>query len=179
MRVSAPLLFDESVLTEVGARRRIHLPRDSEQTIWHRLDSTLTSQTDRGSVKSLGSSRKHGFRYSVRPPGDGAGFALVKITADDIDEILDAIEIHETIEEVSVMALSDGVATVQVEAHAPLLMAAARQAGIPIEMPVEIENGWLESTSPAPTSASLTSGRCSRCRCGVRRRVRSTAAEPG
>jgi len=39
------------------------------------------------------------------------------------------------------MALSDGVATVQVEAHAPLLMAAARQAGIPIEMPVEIENG--------------------------------------
>jgi len=85
----------------------------------------------------------------------------VKITADDIDEILDAIEIHETIEEVSVMALSDGVATVQVEAHAPLLMAAARQAGIPIEMPVEIENGWLESTSPAPTSASLTSGRCS------------------
>jgi len=41
-------------------------------------------------------------------PGDGAGFALVKITADDIDEILDAIEIHETIEEVSVMALSDG-----------------------------------------------------------------------
>jgi len=59
-------------------------------------------------------------------PGDGAGFALVKITADDIDEILDAIEIHETIEEVSVMALSDGVATVQAEAHAPLLMAAAR-----------------------------------------------------
>jgi len=37
----------------------------------------------------------------------------VKITADDIDEILDAIEIHETIEEVSVMALSDGVATVK------------------------------------------------------------------
>jgi predicted DNA binding protein len=74
-------------------------------------------------------------------PGDGAGFALVKITADDIDGMLDAIAAHDTIEEVSVMALSDGVATVQVEAHAPLLMAAARQAGIPIEMPVEIENG--------------------------------------
>jgi len=50
-------------------------------------------------------------------PGDGAGFALVKITADDIDEILDAIEIHETIEEVSVMALSDGVATVVKSRH--------------------------------------------------------------
>lgn len=74
-------------------------------------------------------------------PGDGVGFALVKITADSVDEILDAIDVHDTIEEVSVMALSDGVATVQVEAHAPLLMAAARQAGIPIEMPVQIENG--------------------------------------
>ncbi|WP_267662508.1 helix-turn-helix domain-containing protein [Halorubrum yunnanense] len=74
-------------------------------------------------------------------PGDGAGFALVKITAGDIDGILDAIDAHDTIEEVSVMALSEGVVTVQVEARAPLLMAAAQQAGIPIEMPVEIEDG--------------------------------------
>ncbi|WP_128906054.1 helix-turn-helix domain-containing protein [Halorubrum amylolyticum] len=74
-------------------------------------------------------------------PGDGAGFALVKITADDIDEILDAIAVHDTIEEISVMALNNGVATVHVEAHAPLLMAAAQQAEIPIEMPVQIENG--------------------------------------
>jgi predicted DNA binding protein len=74
-------------------------------------------------------------------PGEGAGFALVEITADDIEEILAAIEAHETIAELSVMSLSDGVATVQVEAHAPLLMAAARQAGIPIEMPVEIADG--------------------------------------
>ncbi|WP_321169337.1 hypothetical protein [Halorubrum salinum] len=64
-------------------------------------------------------------------PGDGAGFALVKVTADDLDEVLAAVESHETIEELSVMSRSDGVATVQIEAHAPLLMAAARQAGVP------------------------------------------------
>lgn len=74
-------------------------------------------------------------------PGDGAGFALVQITADDIDSLLDAIEAHDTIVEASVMALNDGVATVQVEAHAPLLMVAAQRAGVPIEMPVEIEDG--------------------------------------
>ncbi|MWV65380.1 helix-turn-helix domain-containing protein [Halorubrum sp. JWXQ-INN 858] len=74
-------------------------------------------------------------------PGDGAGFALVQLTADDIDSLLDAIAAHETIAEVSVMAVDDGVATVQIEAHAPLLMIAAQRAGVPIEMPVEIENG--------------------------------------
>lgn len=81
------------------------------------------------------------FQVLTATPGDAAGFALVQITADDIDSILDAIEAHETIAEVSVMAIGDGVATVQVEAHAPLLMLAARQAGVPIEMPVEVENG--------------------------------------
>lgn len=82
-----------------------------------------------------------GFQVLTATPGDSAGFALVQITADDSDPILDAIRAHDTIAEASMMALSDGVATVQVEAHAPLLMAAAQQAGVPIEMPVEIENG--------------------------------------
>ncbi|MFC7211890.1 helix-turn-helix domain-containing protein [Natronoarchaeum sp. GCM10025321] len=81
------------------------------------------------------------FQVVTTTPGDGAGFALVQVTADDIDSVLDAIEAHETIAELSVMALEDGVATVQVEAHAPLLMNAAQQAGVPIEMPVKIENG--------------------------------------
>ena len=81
------------------------------------------------------------FQVLSATPGDGAGFALVKITADDVEPILSAAEAHETVVEVSVMALSDGVATVQVEAKSPLLMMAARQAGIPIEMPVEIEDG--------------------------------------
>lgn len=74
-------------------------------------------------------------------PGDGAGFALVQVTSDDIDAVLDAVEAHETIAEVSVMDLTDDVATVQVEAHAPLLMAAAQAAGVPIEMPVDIQDG--------------------------------------
>lgn len=74
-------------------------------------------------------------------PGEGAGFALVQVTSDDVDAVLDAIEAHETIAEVAVMDLTDDVATVQVEAHAPLLMAAAQAAGVPIEMPVEIQDG--------------------------------------
>lgn len=53
-------------------------------------------------------------------PGDGAGFALVKITADDVDGTLDAIEVHETIDAVSVVALSDEVAPGRRSASADL-----------------------------------------------------------
>ncbi len=81
------------------------------------------------------------FQVLTATPGDGAGFALVRITAPDVDAILDAMHAHETLAEVSVMASDEGMVTVQIEAGAPLLLIAAQQSGIPIEMPVEIENG--------------------------------------
>ncbi len=81
------------------------------------------------------------FQVLTATPGDGAGFALVRITAPDVDAILDAMEAHDTLAEVSVMAADEGMVTVQIEAGAPLLLVAAQQSGIPIEMPVEIQNG--------------------------------------
>lgn len=74
-------------------------------------------------------------------PGDTAGFALIKLISDELNQVMPAIEAHDTIEEVSVLGLNDGIATVQVETHEPLVMSAAKEAGIPVEMPVKIENG--------------------------------------
>ncbi|MDB9251941.1 helix-turn-helix domain-containing protein [Halorubrum sp. SD683] len=81
------------------------------------------------------------FQVLTATPDDGAGFALVRITADESDPILDAIDDHETITHSSVMAADDGMVTVQVEALVPLLQTVARRAGVPIEMPVEIRDG--------------------------------------
>ncbi|WP_123620579.1 helix-turn-helix domain-containing protein [Halorubrum sp. CSM-61] len=74
-------------------------------------------------------------------PGDGPGFALVWITAPDIDAVLDAMKSHPAVTDTSVMDRSDREATVQFETSAPLLQLAAKRSGVPIEMPVEISDG--------------------------------------
>ncbi|TKX79108.1 helix-turn-helix domain-containing protein [Halorubrum sp. SD626R] len=81
------------------------------------------------------------FQVLTATPDDGGGFALVRVTADDVDPILDAVEEHDTITDVSVMAEDDGMLTLQVAALVPLLQTVARRAGVPIEMPVEICDG--------------------------------------
>lgn len=82
-----------------------------------------------------------GFRVLTAVPGDDAGFALVRITARDVDEVLARMREHGTLASVSVMAVDEGVATVRVETDAPLLLVAAKRSGLPIEMPLDIEAG--------------------------------------
>lgn len=81
------------------------------------------------------------FRVLSATPGENAGFALVRITGRPVDEVLAAMDDHTGLVECSVMVREASDATVQIEASAPLLLAAAREAGIPIEMPVEISDG--------------------------------------
>lgn len=89
-------------------------------------------------------SRKYpdaGFRVLTAVPGEEAGFALVRITARDVDEVLETMRDHGALASVSVMAAEEGVATARVETDAPLLLVAAKRSGLPIEMPLDIENG--------------------------------------
>ncbi|GAB3412833.1 hypothetical protein GCM10027435_06030 [Haloparvum alkalitolerans] len=81
------------------------------------------------------------FQVIAALPGDGPGFALVWITAPDVDAVLDAMESHPSVTDMSVMGRADHEVTVQFETSAPMLLIAAKRSGIPIEMPVEIENG--------------------------------------
>ncbi|MFC7185793.1 helix-turn-helix domain-containing protein [Halorubrum yunnanense] len=85
-----------------------------------------------------------GFRVLTAVPGESAGFALVRVSARDVDAALSAMEAHDALRSVSVMAREDGVATVRLETDAPLLLLAAKRSGLPIEMPLDIENGVAE-----------------------------------
>ncbi|GAB7008248.1 helix-turn-helix domain-containing protein [Halorubrum trueperi] len=82
-----------------------------------------------------------GFRVLTAVPGEGAGFALVRVTARDVDGVVEAMRGHDALASVSVMATEEGVATVRIETDAPLLLVAAKRSGLPIEMPLDIENG--------------------------------------
>jgi hypothetical protein len=82
-----------------------------------------------------------GFRVLTAVPGESAGFALVRVTARDVDAVLSAMEAHEALASASVMAREDGAVTVRLETDAPLLLLAAKRSGLPIEMPLDIEDG--------------------------------------
>ncbi|WP_123624055.1 helix-turn-helix domain-containing protein [Halorubrum sp. CSM-61] len=85
-----------------------------------------------------------GFRVLTAVPDEGAGFALIRLTARDVDAVLAAMRDHVALSKVSVMARGEGVATVRIETSAPLLLVAAKRSGLPIEMPLDIENGVAE-----------------------------------
>lgn len=85
-----------------------------------------------------------GFRVLTAVPGEDAGFALVRVTARDVDAVLSAMGSHDALTSVSVMAREEGVATVRIETDAPLLLLAAKRSGLPIEMPLDIEDGVAE-----------------------------------
>ena len=85
-----------------------------------------------------------GFRVLAAVPGESAGFALVRVTARDADAVLSAMEGHDALTAVSVMAREDGVVTARVETDAPLLLLAAKRSRLPIEMPLDIEDGVAE-----------------------------------
>ena len=74
-------------------------------------------------------------------PGAETGFALVRITGPNVAEVLEAMDDHKQLTEISLIQWSDNEATVHFETTAPLLLFSSRNSGMPIELPVEIKNG--------------------------------------
>ncbi|WP_280537941.1 helix-turn-helix domain-containing protein [Halopenitus sp. POP-27] len=81
------------------------------------------------------------FQVLAALPGDGPGFALVWVSASDLDDVLEDMRDHAVLTDMSVMQRTDTEATVQFETTAPMLLVAAKRSGIPIEMPIEIRDG--------------------------------------
>lgn len=81
------------------------------------------------------------FQVLAALPGDGPGFALVWISAPDLDAVLSDMHDHPVLSDLSVMQRTESEATVQFETSAPMLLVAAKRSGIPIEMPIEIRDG--------------------------------------
>lgn len=90
------------------------------------------------------------FQVLAGLPGDGPGFALVWITAPDVEAVLEDMEAHGAVTEMTVMQRTDHEATVQFETSVPLLLMAAKRSGVPFEMPIEISDGeaTIDVTGP-------------------------------
>ncbi|MFP8954068.1 helix-turn-helix domain-containing protein [Natrialbaceae archaeon A-arb3/5] len=81
------------------------------------------------------------FRVLAAVPGAETGFALVRIAGEDAPDVVDEMERHPQITELSLAQWSDNEATVHFETTAPLLLFSSRDSGMPIELPVEIQDG--------------------------------------
>ena len=82
------------------------------------------------------------FKIMTAVPDSGAAFALLKLRTPEPDTLIDAIDNHEEITELSVIQQTEQEVTVQVETVSPpLLHLSAQASGMPIEFPVEITDG--------------------------------------
>lgn len=81
------------------------------------------------------------FRVLAAVPGADSGFALVRITGSDLEAILEAMIEHPQISNLEVAQRTDGEVTVHFENSMPLLLLSSRKSGVPIELPLEVQNG--------------------------------------
>lgn len=81
------------------------------------------------------------FEVLTALPEDERGFGLLRFRSDSVAAILADIRSHGTIEDVSVIQETTSAATIQIVTSKPMLLVAAKRSGIPIEMPVRINNG--------------------------------------
>jgi predicted DNA binding protein len=81
------------------------------------------------------------FRVLEAVPGTGSGFALVRLTGSEVAGVIEELDDHPQISGLSTAGRTDDEATVHFRTTAPLSLFSAREAGIPIEQPIEIRNG--------------------------------------
>ena len=74
-------------------------------------------------------------------PSSNSGFALVEVTGPDVAGVVESMGEHEQITELSTIERGENDATVHFETTDPLLLFSSRDSGMPIELPVEIQNG--------------------------------------
>ncbi|SFB98798.1 HTH DNA binding domain-containing protein [Halobiforma haloterrestris] len=81
------------------------------------------------------------FRVLAAVPGTDSGFALVRVTGPEVPDVVDAMNDHSQITELTLAQWSENEATIHFETTAPLLMFSSQESGMPIELPVEIQDG--------------------------------------
>ncbi|GAB3035256.1 helix-turn-helix domain-containing protein [Natronobiforma cellulositropha] len=80
-------------------------------------------------------------RVVAAVPGTDTGFALVRLVGPGLETILEALADHPQLPDLTIAHRDDGEATVALEMTALPLLVSSREAGIPIELPIEISDG--------------------------------------
>jgi len=81
---------------------------------------------------------------------DDAGVALAEIRTDDSAAVVERMRDYDAVADVRVLRQGDDAALVQFETTLPLLLSAARDSGVPLEMPFDIVDGRAVWTLTAP-----------------------------
>lgn len=85
-----------------------------------------------------------------------SGVGLAEIAAADIDAVIDDIRDHPSVDSMEVLQRTSGDSLVQFRTELPLLLFAARDSGLPLELPFEIRDGeatWTLTASQESISA--------------------------
>lgn len=83
--------------------------------------------------------------------GNSGGISLAEIHSDRIDKIVADMRAFSDVSAVTVMESTSDRALVQFETSTPMLLLAARDSGIPLEMPFELSNGTVTWEVIAPS----------------------------
>lgn len=81
---------------------------------------------------------------------DASGVGLAELRAADPEPLIAAMRDDEAVTDLEVLRTADEAALVQFETTLPLLLFAAQDSGVPIEMPFDIEAGEATWTLTAP-----------------------------
>jgi hypothetical protein len=91
------------------------------------------------------------FRVLAALSDGDSGIGLAEIHSTNLDELLEEMHSVEEIIDLAVLDDPGENALVQFETERPLLLFAARDSGVPLEMPVELSNGTLTWDLTAPS----------------------------
>lgn len=96
-------------------------------------------------------------RVLAAMPDEGVGFGLVRITGPDVESILEGMGAAGDVTSLSVLHRGDRGTVVRFETTQPLLLLSAREAGVPIELPIDVRGGvaTVEVTAPRERISEL------------------------
>ncbi len=81
------------------------------------------------------------FEILAALPDKGDGVAMTEITSEQLDDLLTDMEGYDEVTSLDVLNKTDDRALVQFETSLPLLILAARDSGVPLELPFTLSNG--------------------------------------
>jgi predicted DNA binding protein len=99
------------------------------------------------------------FRVCSALPDEETGTALAEVAGDSVSAVLDEMDDSGQVTKVEMLNDGDEYALVQFETTVPLLLLAARDSGVPLELPFEISDGtavW-EVTASSDRLSELSS----------------------
>lgn len=81
------------------------------------------------------------FRVLAAMPSGETGVGLIELIADDPEPIIAAMDAHRSMVSVDLLEAGEGRALIQFETRQPLLLFSVREAGLPLEPPIDICDG--------------------------------------